>query len=298
MAGGMTAPRQVLEGTTYLITHRCFQRQFLLKPTETVREVFHFLLAVAACRYGVQVHAYCVLSNHYHLVVTDPKARLPAFQQFLGAFIARAVNASLGRRDHFWEAGSYSAVTLVEPGDVVEKVAYTLANPVAARLVQDPVQWPGLWSSPASIGAGAVEVKRPARFFDPDGEFPETQPFELETPVAFSTAQAFRGQVEDALAEKVAEAGRSGGGFLGLLKIRAQRPTDRPRTDEPARQVRPKIAAKDKGARVEAIRMLKAFLATYQEALLAWRDDAAVVVFPAGTYLMRVAHGVACAGAG
>jgi REP element-mobilizing transposase RayT len=41
------------------------------------------------------VHAWCVLSNHYHLVVTDPDARLPAFMQYLDSLVARAMNASL-----------------------------------------------------------------------------------------------------------------------------------------------------------------------------------------------------------
>jgi putative transposase len=81
----MTAPRQVLRGTTYLVTRRCAQRQFLLRPSRTTNDVFLYLLAVAARRFGIQVHAFCVLSNHFHLVVTDPDARLPAFHQFLDA---------------------------------------------------------------------------------------------------------------------------------------------------------------------------------------------------------------------
>ena len=67
----MTAPRQILPGTTYLVTRRCFQRQLLLKPSASTSAIFSYVLALAAARYGVQVHAYCVLSNHFHLVVTD-----------------------------------------------------------------------------------------------------------------------------------------------------------------------------------------------------------------------------------
>ncbi len=93
----MTAPRQVLPGASYLVTRRCTQRQLLLTPSRTVNDVFLYVLALAATRYGIRVHAFCVLSNHYHLVVTDPGANLPAFQQFLDALVARAVNASLGR---------------------------------------------------------------------------------------------------------------------------------------------------------------------------------------------------------
>lgn len=96
----MTAPRQILAGTTYLVTRRCAQRQFLLRPSPITNGVFLYVLAVAARRFGVRVHAFCVLSNHFHLVVTDIEARLPAFEQYLDSLVARALNACFGR----WEA--------------------------------------------------------------------------------------------------------------------------------------------------------------------------------------------------
>src|SRR6266545_4007950 len=109
----MTAPRQIIPGTTYLITRRCAHRQFLLKPSPVTTGIFLYVLAVAARRYGIQVHAFSVLSNHFHLVITDPDARLPAFEQYLDSLVARAVNASLGRFESFWAppASSGKAVT-------------------------------------------------------------------------------------------------------------------------------------------------------------------------------------------
>ena len=75
----MSKPRRVLPGSTYLITRRCLGRQFLLRPSRDVNQVFLFCLAHSARMCGIEVHAFCVLSNHYHLVVTDPLARLPEF---------------------------------------------------------------------------------------------------------------------------------------------------------------------------------------------------------------------------
>jgi len=66
MRGGMTAPRQVLTDASYLVTRRCAQRQFLLRPSKATSETFLFVLALAAQRFGVRVHAFCVLSNHVH----------------------------------------------------------------------------------------------------------------------------------------------------------------------------------------------------------------------------------------
>jgi hypothetical protein len=44
----MTAPRQVLAGATYLVTRRCTQRQFLLRPSKASDQVLAYALAVAA----------------------------------------------------------------------------------------------------------------------------------------------------------------------------------------------------------------------------------------------------------
>jgi REP element-mobilizing transposase RayT len=296
--GFMTAPRQVLPGTTYLVTRRCAQRQFFLKPSRIGREVFLYVLAVAAQRYGIKVHAYCVLSNHYHLVVTDPLAQLPGFQLYLDGIVARAVNALLGRDEALWGPNSFSAVTLVAPRDVVDKAAYTLANPVAAGLVRAARRWPGLWSSPEAVGAGGVQVRRPNHFFDPEGGLPEAVAFQLSTPPGFPSAEAFREQLTTALAEREAEAKKTASGFLGVARVMAQRATARPRSPEPRRQLNPRVAAKDKWKRIEALGRLVSFLTSYRSALRAWREGRDGVLFPVGTYLMRVMHGAACAGAG
>lgn len=291
----MTAPRQVLENTTYLVTRRCTQRMFLLRPSRVVNEVFLYVLALAAKRYGVKVHAYCVLSNHYHLVVTDPHARLPAFQQLLDALVARALNALHGRWENFWATSGFSAVALATPEDIVAKAAYTLANPVAAGLVRRGREWPGLWSSPERTGS-TNEVRRPGHFFADDGCLPESIELKLAVPPGFSSARAFREALELALAAKEAE--ERGREFLGARRVLAQRPLDRPRTREPGGKLSPRVAARDKWKRIELLGRLKTFLTDYAEALESWREKRRRAVFPAGTYLMRVAHGVACAAAG
>ncbi len=225
----MTAPRQVLPGTTYLVTHRCAERRFFLKPSKTTNDVFLYLLAVAAGRFEIEVHAFCVLSNHFHLVVTDPHARLPAFQQFLDALTARALNASLGRWEAFWAPNSYSAVTLVAPADMLDKATYVLANPVAAGLVRSGGLWPGLWSAPERIGGDPLAVRRPAHFFDPKGSLPESATLQLTPPPGFPSAEAFREQLLAALAEREAQARRAArGGFLWVARVLAQKPTGRP----------------------------------------------------------------------
>jgi putative transposase len=293
----MTAPRQVLEGTTYLVTRRCTQRQFLLRPSKVTDAVFAYVLALACRRYGVEVHAYCVLSNHYHLVVTDPGARLPAFQQYLDAMVARAVNALIGHREDFWGPPSYSAVSLASRQDIVDKAAYVLFNPVAAGLVRSGRKWPGLWSSPRAIGSD-VQVRRPTHFFSKKGTQPESVGLSLAVPPGFPTAEAFREALEAALEALESASALQGRKFLGATRVLAQRPYDRPRQREPMRKMNPRVAAQDRRLRTHLLHGLKLFLAAYREALRQWREDRERAVFPVGTYLMRVAHGAACSGAG
>jgi REP element-mobilizing transposase RayT len=295
----MTVPRQILPGTCYLVTRRCAQRQFLLRPSKNSNSVFLFLLAVAARRFGIQVHAFCVLSNHFHLVVTDPHARLPAFHQFLDALVARAINAALGRWEAFWAPNSYSAVTLTSPSDVVDKVAYVLANPVAAGLVRSGSLWPGVWSDPARIGNEPIELERPRHFFDAKGSLPSKVELELTAPPGFASASDFREQVISALTAREEQAVRSNRrGFLGAVRVLTQKPTARPATFEPRRNLNPQVAARNKWKRIEALGRRTEFLRSYRAAWAARRAGEVDVVFPLGTYLLRVAHGVPCAGFG
>jgi REP element-mobilizing transposase RayT len=295
----MTPPRQVLPGTTYLVTRRCSQRQFLLRPSEVTNAIFRYVLAVAARRFRVHVHAFCVLSNHFHLIVTDPEARLPAFEQYLDSLVARAINASLGRWESFWSPSSYSAVALTSPADVIDKAAYVLANPVAAGLVRRGREWPGLWSSPGHVGGAPLHAKRPDTFFSPSGSMPEVAELSLAVPPGFDSATEFRRLLLDALASKeqrtqdaIAATSR---GFLGVTKVLAQKPLARPLPREQRRALNPRIAARDRWKRLEVLSRLVTFLERYRRAWMARRAGDEGALFPPGTYLLRIAHGVPCA---
>lgn len=297
----MTAPRQIVAGVCYLVTRRCAQRQFLLKPSKITNAVFLYVLALAVQRFGIRLHAFCVLSNHFHLVLTDPYARLPAFHQLLDALVARAVNASLGRWEAFWAPDTYSAVRLLSRSDIVEKTAYVLANPVAAGLVGTGSAWPGLWSAPALIGGEPLVVKRPKHFFDPNGGLPEEVTLQLASPPGFDCAEEFKKELERALEAREAEARSrwlAHGGFLGVARVLTQKPMARPRPGEPRRKLNPRIAGRDKWKRIEALGRLVEFLRSYRVAWKARQAGNAEMVFPHGTYLLRVLHGVPCAGAG
>ncbi|MFL5373159.1 MAG: transposase [Myxococcales bacterium] len=295
----MTAPRQVLPDATYLITRRCSERRFFLRPSPLTSAIFLYVLAVAARRYGVLVHAFCVLSNHYHLLVTDPDARLPAFMQYLDSLVARATNASLGRWEGFWSSeASYSAVSHGAPEDIVRKAAYILANPVAAGLVRQGRDWPGLWTSPEQLGSATLTALRPATFFRANGTLPASAELTLSLPPGFATAKEFQERVAEALESLETESRRESAAertFLGRARVLAQKPSARPASGESHRELSPRVAAQDKWKRIEALSRLTGFLRAYRRAWKARRAGVFDAVFPAGTYLLRIEHGVRCA---
>ncbi len=297
----MTAPRRIIAGTTYLVTRRCLDRQFLLRPSKLTNQVFGFLLAVAARRFDIDLHACCVMSNHVHLVLTDHKAQLPAFHRFLDSLVARSMNAILGRRDYFWASASYSAVALEGPSDIIGKSAYVLANPVAAGLVRLGRQWPGLWLDPAGHTGGSVEFERPTRFFRTRGAkaLPERASLSLVAPPGFESLEEFTRAVASELeareAQAEAERRRDGRSVLGPAAVLDQPPFDRPRGQEPLGGLNPRVASKEKKRRIEALTDLVEFLTSYRLAFAQWRAGARDALFPHGTYLMRVLHGASCA---
>jgi REP element-mobilizing transposase RayT len=297
----MTAPRRLLPGTTYFVTRRCLDQQFLLRPSKAVNQAYGFLIAVAARRFDIDLHACCVMSNHLHLVLTDRKAQLPAFHRFLDSLVARSMNALLGRRDYFWASASYSAVALAGPEAMVDKAAYTLANPVAAGLVRHGRKWPGLWLGPDRIGRGEFEFERPAHFFRRRGAraLPDRASLGLVAPPGFDSGEAFSRAVASALRSRehlaAVELRAAGRTFLGAGAVLAQKPLARPRGQEPLGGLNPRVASKDKKTRTRALADLVEFLAAYRAAFATWRTGVRDVLFPHGTYLMRVLHRASCA---
>jgi REP element-mobilizing transposase RayT len=166
----MTHVRQVLPARTYLFTRRTSQRQFLLLPSEeVVEQVFLYCLAYAAAAYGFEVHAFCVLANHIHLVITDFEGKLPRFAHWLHLHVAKALNVEYERGENFWSDKDYSAVHLVGREDVLDKIVYTISNPVSSWLVSRSDRWPGLVSLPKALAGHVLRAIRPDFFFADDG---------------------------------------------------------------------------------------------------------------------------------
>ena len=161
----MTAPRQYVPGRTYKITRRCDGRRFYLIPHAEAVIAWRSILANAARRTGVLLHVGQIMSNHYHLIVTDMEGRLGEFMGEVHSQIARFVNNQLGRSGHFWDAGRPAVQWIADSSCLVQQFVYVMANPVAAGIVETADEWPGLLAGVDDIGIEDVAQRSTVGIF-------------------------------------------------------------------------------------------------------------------------------------
>jgi putative transposase len=278
----MTLPRRVLPNRTYLITRRCSERRFFLRPDPQVTQIFEYLLAVACERHGILLHGFVCMSNHYHLVITDCNGQLPQFQQYFNSLLARSINCARGRWEAFWSRDSYNAVELLEPDDVLDKLAYTLLNPVRAGLVGRVSAWEGATSASLRFGGRRI-VTRPTNFFSAD--MPDQASLALVTP----HLQGELG-VDEQLAARIElverDVRKAGPRPMGMAVVRRQHWNDSPSTSAPRRGLVPRIAARCAAVRIAAIVELQQWVEVYRTAWACFKDGKREVGWPPGTYQM------------
>ncbi len=297
----MVQPFLYEASTTYLLTRNTSQRCFFLRPSKELRDAVLYCVADAQARHPVAIHALCAMSNHLHVVFTDPDGHAPLFVQAMNQTIARYVNCSLGRFGAMWEGGARpNYCVLPESGDAFDKVVYTLTNPVKAGLVPQHHLWPGAITDIGQITKGKITTKRPPRFFAKTTD-PTLLTRELVlTPVpgGESMSQQDYGRY---LAQRVAEteaaiaADREAKGqkWLGRKGCLAIDPFDSPETKWTPFSRNPKVSSKHEESRSAWIHRLKRFVSQYGEAKRAFRKGNRNAPFPEGTFAMRVYLGVA-----
>ncbi|MCP3981031.1 MAG: hypothetical protein GY716_17175 [bacterium] len=282
------------------MSRRCLLRLFLLRPDSFVRRVFEFCLAHAAQRFSIRIHAYCVMSNHYHIVLTDTYGELPRFMHWLDEYVAKCLNRHHERTECFWGPGSFNAVRLVDTQAVLAAMLYVHLNPVEAGLTRSASEWPGARSLPGDLMRPARAIDRPRGFFRDKGPVPRTAELKLLLPdQLMELGRDPVATLTDALTEREGELReamrRSGRTFLGVRRVLAQSPLDRASSEEPRGELSPTVAIRDKLKRVQVLRAFRTFLDAYRDAWRCFAEGNRDVVFPWGTYWMRVRLGVRCA---
>jgi putative transposase len=99
-----------------------------------------------------RLYAFCLMGNHYHLLIETPEANLARGMRRLNSVYTQAFNRRHCRVGHALQ-GRYKAIVVDRDAYLLELCRYVVLNPVRARLVEDPTEWP--WSSYAAIAGNA-----------------------------------------------------------------------------------------------------------------------------------------------
>ncbi len=125
------------------------------------RIMFLVRLGIVARRFDWKVAAYCLMTNHYHLILKLGERGMSDGMRSLNGGYAIAFNARYARRDHLFGRRFWSR-ELEDDGDLLETSRYIELNPVRKGLIEVPEDW--RWSSHRA----AVGLARPDPCHSPD----------------------------------------------------------------------------------------------------------------------------------
>ena len=286
----MTAPRRIVPGQFYMVTRRTWLRTFFLRPHPDVNRMFDYCLAEAAKKHGIDLIAWCQMSNHYHAIIYDRDGRVPAFLERFHKMIGKVLSVHYRRFESIWSRDQTCLTRLVTMNDVFEKVVYVLSNPSAAHLVEDIAQWPGS-SSWERMGRKAKTVERPTVYFREDGLMPAKVELCAVAPPGLrgETYAEWIARVRTAVRKRQSGLAKERKKpVLGAKAVTKMNPMAAPTTQAPRRKLRPHLACKDKARMKEERILLKRFREDYHAMLNRLREGDRSVKFPEGTYRLRL----------
>ena len=157
-------------GAFYHVTSRGDRREAIYEDDED-RSMFLGVLAEVVERYNWVCHAYCLMSNHYHLVIETLDGNLSQGMRQLNGVYTQASNRRHQRVGHLFQ-GRFKGILVDENAYLTELSRYVVLNPVRAGMVKAAGDWQ--WSSyRAMVGEAPVPV-----WLDVDrllGQFGETR---------------------------------------------------------------------------------------------------------------------------
>ncbi|MBI1811894.1 MAG: transposase [Nitrospirae bacterium] len=142
-------------GAIYHITSRGNARGKIYKD-DNDREAFLEILGSVIKRYNYLCHAYCLMDNHYHLIIETPEPNLSRGMRQLNGVYTQAYNRRHRKAGHIFQ-GRYKSILIEKENYLLELCRYIILNPIRAGITKKPEQWE--WSSYlATIG----KTKTPA----------------------------------------------------------------------------------------------------------------------------------------
>ena len=144
----MTRPLRIeLAGGVYHVTSRGDRRENIYF-CDADRRAWLELLGKVCERFNWMCHAWCQMSNHYHIVVETVEGNLSQGMRQLNGVYTQHINSAYQRVGHVFQ-GRYKSILVEKESYLLELARYVVLNPVRAGIVDDPQQWS--WSSYAAM---------------------------------------------------------------------------------------------------------------------------------------------------
>lgn len=152
----MSRPLRIeFPGAVYHVTSRGDRREPIYRD-DADRQAQLQILAEALERFDADVLAYCLMGNHFHLVLRTRSGGLSRLMRHVNGVYTQAFNRRHGLVGHLFQ-GRFKAVLVDGDSYLMALCRYVERNPVAAGLVPHPADW--AWSScRAHLGLGTVPV--------------------------------------------------------------------------------------------------------------------------------------------
>jgi putative transposase len=130
-------------GAVYHVTSRGNEKKEIFRDDRD-RVAFLQILAKCCNLFDWLCHAYCLMGNHYHLIIETEDATLSRGMRHLNGVYTQKFNWNHNRVGHIFQ-GRYKAILIQKESHLLEACRYVVLNPVRAKQVADPRQWK--WSS-------------------------------------------------------------------------------------------------------------------------------------------------------
>lgn len=127
-------------GALYHVTARGNAREPIFLDLQDTQEYLS-VLALVVERFNWLCHAYCLMANHYHLMIETPDGNLSAGMRQLNGVYTQRFNRRHGRVGHILQ-GRFKAILVDRDSYLVELCRYVVLNPVRAGMVKEPSAYP------------------------------------------------------------------------------------------------------------------------------------------------------------
>lgn len=279
------------------ITSRTHQGRYLTRPSDEANARILGTMARAQARYGVWIHAFIVLSNHFHMLMSVLSAKqMSGFMCYFKGNTAKELGDLHDWKETFW-GRRYHHAEISSEEDQMRRFEYILENGSKENLVASPLDWPGVSSAGALYRGetgveGGIWFDRTEQYRRGGGKlFRYFETVDL-TPMPFlqdCSRDEQRRYVVDAIdrikRETAERHKKDGTTFLGARAILRQNPHNKPKELESSPAPRFHAANREEFRALQNAR--KAKMSAYREAAARLKEGETDVSFPEGCFPPR-----------